>query len=82
MNKPTKIDPNCWEHAQWGTGACHCSYKLDKGYSYQTREFPTVPGDLSDPYKEEMEKLGFIRVWADVTLEKTFVVYRSKEMKG
>jgi hypothetical protein len=45
-------------------------------YEYTTREWPSAPDVLSSSSDKEISQNGWRRVWADVTLEGTFVVYR------
>lgn len=45
-------------------------------YEYTTREFATVSISGDPAIEAEMERQGWQRAWADITMEGTFAVYR------
>lgn len=47
-------------------------------YEYCSTEHPTVIGDMIDPNDPGAP---WVRVWADITMEGTFVVYRRERSK-
>ena len=50
---------------------------MNSRYEYSIREYPTIVGQLAPPDEEVLlEKDGWRRAWADITMEGTFVVFR------
>lgn len=55
-----------------------------KSYEYTTYQttYPTEAIDVGREYDEVFRAQGWIRVWADVTTQGTFVVYRRETSQG
>jgi hypothetical protein len=49
---------------------------INSRYEYITREFPTVLGEVTPGFEAELDRDGWRRVWASITMEGTFAVYR------
>jgi hypothetical protein len=49
---------------------------INTRYEYTTRELPGTTDVISAESDAEMNRVGWRRVWADVTLDGAFVVYR------
>jgi hypothetical protein len=50
-------------------------------YEYTTREFSTDVKSFRPAFETEMLKEGWERVWADITREGTFAVYRRMKLQ-